>query len=391
MDDNSQIVIILMQFLIDISNILLNAFIIYALRKLDKLGNISFWFIFFLSISDCLVGLSGLACDVFLLCCTLGQDCSSSEYVLEVRSFFLAFSARLTTVIAIDRSIRMRYLNKYKNIMTKTKANTILIVNTMLSLVQFVGDLGPLSDIFGKAFDLLHFVCICSSCIFYLFTYCSLHQRVTTLDMNLRHSRNALTTGIQVRANDVANNVTKLKREDSNTPYGCNGGAESSCSPGSGRIPSNRGEGRYERNVIEEKTTAKSLRNNSDLKKLPVVSNGEEYGYGGDQEIILERNIPQHISSSTCHNSGEIRNRGRSENEAGKAILYIISALVIFYMPVLAVKFLFMWVTDSVEVIWRISILLLLVNSSVNAIVLIAFSREIRHLGVSFFNRSSDI
>ena len=156
-------------FLTDISNVLFNVFIIYALRKLDKLSNISYWFIFFLSISDCLVGITGLAFDVFMACCILQSDCPIQRYLSELRIFFLAFSGRLTTVIAIDRSIRMKYLNRYNSIMTKMKANTILILNTILGLVQFVGKLSSLHDIFEKTYDVFHFICISSSCIFYLF------------------------------------------------------------------------------------------------------------------------------------------------------------------------------------------------------------------------------
>ena len=387
MDDGPSIVIMVIQFLIDISNILLNVFIIYALRKLDKLSNISYWFIFFLSISDCLVGITGLAYDAHhALYCSSKQDSSSCRYVSELRTFFLAFSGRLTTVIAIDRSIRMKYLNRYNTIMTKMKANTILILNTILGLVQFIGDLASLGTIFQMAYGVLHIVCMCSSCIFYVFTYCSIKQRVAGMNFNIGHNDTVQTRDIEVQSNEVLHSSV----------------CKNYCSGNNGNILSKRGEGECEKNdiitvketsaqhnhcmnEIQEKTTVENLPND---RKLPLSSNSKQYDDDIDQETVGQRNITHLPSSTTYKDSSEIRNRGRRENEVGKAMLYIIMTVVVCYMPLFCRQFLSVWDISTGKIMEIISLWLVMANSSVNAIILIAFGREIRNLARSVFQKN---
>ena len=127
-------------YIIHIANIATNIFIIYALRRLGKLGNISFWLIYCLTISDCFVGLSGLAFEIYFACCYIASNCYAYLYIWEMREFFQSYSFRFTTVIAIDRSIRMKYLTRYNDIMTKRKAYIVLILSALLGLVQAFGN-----------------------------------------------------------------------------------------------------------------------------------------------------------------------------------------------------------------------------------------------------------
>ena len=406
MDDGPPIVIMVIQFLIDISNILFNVFIIYALRKLDKLSNISYWFIFFLSISDCLVGITGLAYDAHALYCSSKQDFSSYIYVSELRSFFLAFSGRLTTVVAIDRSIRMKYLNRYNSIMTRTKANTILIVNTILGLVQFVGNISSLRDIFERTYDVFHFICISSGCIFYLFTYCSIKQRVADLHLNLRHKHSTPATGIEVHTSEVHNNSLKSMMHDKNSQLDGENGVNICHSAKTASLLSKREEGKCEKNdiiivketsahhshcmnEIHEKLTAETLPNNYNFTTLPTLSIGRSrsYKFGDHQDTVVQSDT-RHLKPDTAYkDSSEIRSRRRNEADAGKAMLYIILAMMVCYMPIFVVKILDIWNVDADWMIQSLSLWLLKANSSVNAIILIAFGREIRHFVKSLLQK----
>ena len=175
-------------FPIDISNIFMNIFIVYALRKLKKLSNTSFWFIYCLSISDCCVGLSGLAYDIYYAYCRPRGNCSWIPYTSAVRTFFLGYSGRLTTIIAIDRSIRMKYLYKYNNIMTRTKVYLVLMVNAVLGIAHFVCELGPHQFPFQLAYLIFNSICITPSCMLYIFTYYKIKQQVSDLHSNMRRS-----------------------------------------------------------------------------------------------------------------------------------------------------------------------------------------------------------
>ena len=206
--------------MIDTSNIVTNIFIIYAVRKLGKLGNISFWLIYCLSISDCFVGLSGLAADIFYALCYSGHDCRSLLYLKEVKNFFIANSFRLTTIIAIDRSIRMKYLNKYCNVMTKTKAYLMLISSAMLGLVQFFGNIFSQRIVFELVFVIFHFICITFSCILYTVTYCSIKQQAREVHSNLRCSDNTIIrdTNAQLNALDQSSHNKHGRSKESTCP-----------------------------------------------------------------------------------------------------------------------------------------------------------------------------
>ena len=173
-------------FPIDTSNVFMNIFIIYALRKLKKLSNISFWFLYWLSISDLFVGLSGFTLDVNSRSCPTRHNCYWIPYILKVRSYFIGYSARLTIIIAIDRSIRMKYLHMYNSKMTKTKSNIVLMVNALIGTVRFVGTLGPLKSTFETTYGTLHAACIFSGCILYIITYCITKQKVSDLHSNMQ-------------------------------------------------------------------------------------------------------------------------------------------------------------------------------------------------------------
>ena len=173
-------------FSIDTSNVFVNIFIIYGLQKLKKLSNISFWLIYWLSISDLFVGLSGFTLDISYVSCLTRLNCYWLRYFFEVRAFFLGYSVRLTIIIAIDRSIRMKYLLKYNSIMTKTKANIVLIVNGILGIINCIGNLGPHRITFEMAYGTFHAICIVSGCMLYIITYCNTQEKISGLQWKVQ-------------------------------------------------------------------------------------------------------------------------------------------------------------------------------------------------------------
>ena len=399
------IIVYVIYSLIDISNIVTNIFIIYALRKLGKLGNISYWLICCLSISDCFAGLSGLACDLFCLCFALGQPCHWFKYLSEVRSFFLSYSGRLTTIIAIDRSIRMKFLTRYSSIMTRTKANSVLLLNTVLGLVHLAGTLSSLRWTFDLAYLVFHFICVTSSCIFYLFTYYSMKQQVTKLHLNLQRNHNA-PISVSEMHRSVSRYLSKCQRRESDCdviPTCANQDGGECHSAGNGDTSSRsrvRDIPRHDLTVpdeapakssydhmeaIPERSIGRDSSKDTITKKSHVTFCNKIHCYDGDQGTVAYGSTGHFKTKVITEDSSEVANCKGSERDAGKAMLVITLVLICCYMPMFIQGFLSLFNLASSHVLGTVAMLLLIVNSSLNAIILTIFSREIRSLAKSLF------
>ena len=114
-----------------------NAFLIHALRKLDKLKTISFKFVLSLCISDISLGVVLLIFEPIIY-----YSMSDLDTILKyskISGFFIfsfvSLSAILTICIAVDRFIHMKYLLKYRLIMTKFRAMMMIIISTIVSFL----------------------------------------------------------------------------------------------------------------------------------------------------------------------------------------------------------------------------------------------------------------
>ncbi len=114
--------------LLHISNILLNSFLIHALRKLKKLKTISFKFILLLSISDICDGVTTVNTNVMLYVFSADQKRLRVILGFIFKYSFALFSFIMIFIIAIDRYIHLRYLSKYSTIMTNRRAIIMVAV-----------------------------------------------------------------------------------------------------------------------------------------------------------------------------------------------------------------------------------------------------------------------
>ncbi len=121
-------------FIIAISNVVVNSFLIQALRKLKKLSTISFKYILLLSISDICLGITWVA----YLCMLYTTFNGIKWIILTIANilmyFFATFSLSMVVVIALDRYIHMKFSVKYNTIVTKRRA-VITVVSVVLILV----------------------------------------------------------------------------------------------------------------------------------------------------------------------------------------------------------------------------------------------------------------
>ena len=128
--------------LLDISAVVLNGLVAYVLRKSERTKRITFWFIVNLSLSDVMVGITGIVYHLLKLRLFLlpsrtfwASLTSVAEHCLD---FFFLTSGNLIFSIAIDRCIHMRYLQRYGMIMTKFRARIAMIINIFIGLLFLI-------------------------------------------------------------------------------------------------------------------------------------------------------------------------------------------------------------------------------------------------------------
>ena len=379
-------------FPIDISNIFTNVFIIFALRKLKKLNNISFWFLYWLSISDLFVGLSGFTLDISYVSCLTRLNCSWIRFIYAVRSFFTGHSARLTIIIAIDRSIRMTSHFKYNTIMTKKKANMALIFNGVLGIVKFFGSLGQHRNTFEMVYGIFHVICIFSGCILYIIIYYITKQKVSDLHSNMQRwqkeaivhtnvpappsqpKAHELAEGILVQGSsrDERNSQTTLLSPGS---QGSNSERDQQAVPGKVSLGNSSPSNEILEKSIEIKPSSKDVAN----KNVPGRKNGITDHNQGDQYAISQSRDAYSKAEKNTKNPKDTNHRKRNDNDVGRAMLFITMAILLCYVPIVAEDSLRTQNTDS-TVLEHLATLLLLANSSCNAIILTVFSKDVRNL-----------
>ena len=387
---------------IDTSNIITNLFIIYALRKLGKQSNISFWFIYCLSISDCLVGLSGFTSNMYYACCHSVQDFWTISYAREVKDFFIAYSFRLTTVIAIDRSIRMKYLNRYSNVMTKKKAYLILTLSAVLGLVQFAGCISLHRITFELVFIIFHFICITFSCVLYTFTYCNIKQQVRDAHLNLRRNVPIHDANVHVSALDqsVSNNEHECAKESTKACNDrrcnkCHGSTAISSNfrdvQNEGYGPSALGKSSSENEKWLNHIPQKSTQNNSPNNEDNTRSLNRRSGKVADDNVsthgaVIQSKVIYFKDETSTSDSNDVTHRNKTDSDIGKAMLLITFALILFYFPMFIEGILLFCDVNS-GLFHEIAVAFIFINSSSNAVILTIFSSEIRNVAKSLLKK----
>ena len=211
---------------IDFTNIIVNLFLVHALRELKKLHSLSHRFILLMSISDICVGLSGIfSHTINIINIPKGiYDSDFQNYTAVISMFFISFTGRFTVIIALDRYVRMHYLTRYEKIMTNKRAVLLVSANVLLGLVSAVVFLGPFSRSFKDKFTfgraLFHTFGVKSVCLLYIFAYRSLKRTVDNLhiESNIGNDTKPVENANTVETNQAVDNTRK---NDSVGNYPC--------------------------------------------------------------------------------------------------------------------------------------------------------------------------
>ena len=175
---------------LDLSSITLNGLIAYVIKKDKKTRIVTFWYIYCLSISDVMIGATGLI-HHWLLLYNFLDPFNASWTLLHIilgviYGYFTMTSWMLILIIAIDRYIHMKYPHNYNLIMTRFRARLIMLFDILFGiLVSLPPMLIPRASIIWFQFSLYIFFALGSFMTFllYFMLYFVIKRQVNALQV----------------------------------------------------------------------------------------------------------------------------------------------------------------------------------------------------------------
>ena len=131
----------------------LNVILCHAILKLRLMKKTSFCFIFALTISDLcsILILHPLYFVEYTYAFTGENNTNNVQLAIQFGAFtFCQFSGVMILIMALDRYLQMKYLNRYPSVMTKKRALILILINAATSLI--CGILFTISSIYGFFF-----------------------------------------------------------------------------------------------------------------------------------------------------------------------------------------------------------------------------------------------
>ena len=397
--------------ILDVSAILLNGLIAYVLKKHRKTNIVTFWLIYCLSISDVMVGVSGLFFHLVLLKMFLG---SSSAFWVSLRTasaisidYFLMTSGHLIFFTAIDRCIHMKYLNKYSTIMTKSKARWIIFFSVILCILIIIPRLVASEEFVARFYlgiNTFHAAFILLIYAIYIKIYISIKRHVSVLQtgnkkhLHVRHEpdkkdagQNATMKGqhcsrcLEAEWNVKISSVVESDRfktcalakeakvlEPMQDAYVMPTCAEA----GSTKLVDNGGK------TNDTKRTSPAI--SRFLKNEFTHPAGKGSLDRGKATASLKAEKTHFVDGKNSQKS--LIRKANPEQDFRKATLLIFLALFICYFPNFSYNFYAIAAKDKNALFSFISKISVLLNSSLNAIILISCSKEMqRNLRAIFF------
>ena len=348
--------IIIVSLMVDGSNIILNGIVAHSLKRLKKYKIVSYWFIYCLCISDILVGITGLCFHSTLLLLAVNPFSRSKVSICQWFEYFGIFfrnvSGCMAVAIGVDRLIRFRYLHRYHLKMKRTKAHLIILLVYALSALsvvsRIVADIQVLASQRARKFVLyvravLHVIVILVFPISYIMSYRIVKRRVETSVFKSTKG-NCL-----VREAQSCNHTKNTPKNDGqNEPKFCDAGTDS-C------FAKSEDQGKEILRICRE------LRHG-----LPQLCINDQCKDDANQEGI-EMKIEKLLAV-----------RSKPENEILKYTCFALVALVVCYMPNLSLMFHSIacgTMHVNLEAIFSSFVLL---YSSINAMMLLFFSKELQ-------------
>ena len=190
MSDTKFIIVMILNAIVDALVIFINSFLMHAIRRLKKYNKISYQLMAILSLSDIFVSITGILFHLTLTlqrCHILSDDNFGVDFTDRSYVFFAYFSAYMILLISLDRFVRMKYLNRYADIVTKRRVILQVSIGMMVILVLCFARLTtPTSNESNITYIIsgLSLLVIILIYVLYFRTYFAVRKRVMNLNLN---------------------------------------------------------------------------------------------------------------------------------------------------------------------------------------------------------------
>ena len=404
------LVYVTISVLLDVSALLLNVLTAYVLRRHNKTNVVTFWFIYCLSISDAMIGVTGLIYHLLRLKVNLesgkSQSSLSTTIAGKIFQYFYATSGHLVFIIAIDRCIHMTYLDKYNTMMTQSRARWIMLVNGVCSILPIL-QLFVASDTritsYSLSLNIFYIVVILIVCAVYIKAYFSIRRKVAALQLGKKR-----TLAVRHKSDARVESQNKLPKAQpcssfTETKLGIVIESEEKSSVSQSCVLAER----VTHHEHQRKTFV--LSSSSANSSIKVTDIGETH-----DEVRRTAKFPGFFKSSTAcrildidtdyskqvetrRQSTDVCRKSRAriatpEQNFLKAIFFILLAVFLCYFPSIIYRIYSFAANNSNYSASVISESYVLLNSSLNAAILIAFNKELRrNIKESFGKRRSHV
>ena len=182
-------ILITFNVVVIILNIVVNIKVIWILFRKRLLDNNSMRLIFFLSISDCCVAL--ISQPMFILLLTkFTESCAfetATQFVILVP---VHVSECIVVFIGYDRYCRIRYLNRYHEVVTSWKIIVAMVAAVLLAVLQ------ALLDLIGTTFNVFEEINIISAVIDIITISIIVLTYITTVKVVKKHKQCSLNKNV---------------------------------------------------------------------------------------------------------------------------------------------------------------------------------------------------
>lgn len=205
-------VLLALNIILALLNIAVNSFLIFALKATGQLKNISCRLIMYLSLSDIGVGLVlQPLVSAMLGALHYNRNCSL-ELTGQVLSYiFPQISGVMVMIIASDRWLHMKYLNKYASLMNWQRARLMILVNLGLSLTiaaaSIIASVYQKFFIFNAILVLTDFSVVILTYIAYISTFRSVRKHSASIRLRSKDSPS------QSRASCTTTTTTSISKK----------------------------------------------------------------------------------------------------------------------------------------------------------------------------------
>ena len=172
-----------------------NALLLHAFRRMNKLKTVSFRLFATLSVSDILLASFSALMDTVLIVINAGRSQLNTIRLasIAVRFLFGEFSALMTVLIAVDRYIHLMHPFSYAALMTKSRSTlaTVSLAFVSLTMIALIA-IAYACDFYKEMLAItsaVNLLVIFASCCIYYRALKSIKHRVNHATFNVSNSR----------------------------------------------------------------------------------------------------------------------------------------------------------------------------------------------------------